>query len=442
MVVAHNLVAMNANRMYNLTTGKQKKSTEKLSSGYRINRAADDAAGLAISEKMRRQIRGLRQASTNCQDGISLVQTADGAMAEVEEMLHRGTELSVKAANGTLSDEDREYIQSEIDQLKDEINKISDRTTFNELQILKGKVAPPSEVKYTGNMPSWASSSAMASGYLSDVHTTTNGSDAGSHPAATISFAAFNGSAAQMAELASGDKGFNTTCATCDNHYTINFTADPAKAGSTSSGQHYIYTVDISGCTTPGEVTDRIMQATGGQPHGHYTTFEKDADGNLLMYDYRNYVMSNASQATLKAGIAEAKEPDPFDLYIQAGAETGQHIDIKLPTISTDSIGITGANVMSAKRAGAAISAFKNALSYVNSERSRMGAYQNRLEHTIKNLDNVVENTTNAESAIRDTDMSKEMVQYSNNSVLMQAGQSMLAQANQSKQGVLSLIQG
>lgn len=142
MVIQHNQLAMNANRMLGITNKKQASTTEKLSSGYRVNRAADDAAGLAISEKMRRQIRGLTQASANAQDGISMVQIADGAMAEVHEMLHRGTELSVKAANGTLTDDDRSYIQQEISQLKKEIDGISERTTFNEIQVLKGKDVP------------------------------------------------------------------------------------------------------------------------------------------------------------------------------------------------------------------------------------------------------------------------------------------------------------
>ena len=160
MVIQHNLSAMNTNRMLNLNNKKKATLTEKLSSGYRINRAADDAAGLAISEKMRRQIRGLTQASANAQDGISMVQIADGAMAEVQDMLHRGTELSIKAANGTLTDEDRSYIQKEIAQIKEEINGIGNRTTFNEIQVLKGKDILPidttSNVVIKGSMPAWA----------------------------------------------------------------------------------------------------------------------------------------------------------------------------------------------------------------------------------------------------------------------------------------------
>lgn len=444
MVISHNMLAMNANRMYNLTNVKQKKSTEKLSSGYRINRAADDAAGLAISEKMRRQIRGLTQASSNCQDGISMVQTAEGALNELTDMLHRGTELSVKAANGTLMDEDRSYIQKELTQIKTEINALVERATFNEIPLLRGTPVTDSEVKYNGSMPSWASSPELGSKYLSSTHTTSTGaSNDGSHPAATINFSAFTGSQAQLDELASGDKGFNTTCATCDNHYTISFTTDASKAGVVTSGQHYIYTVDISGCTSGDQITDKIIAATAGQPQGHYTLFEKDASGNLLMYDERNSVMSSAKNAKFNEGIATAKLPEPFDIAIQAGTEIddANRIEIKLPTVDTDALGITGASVLTQDSAKRAIDSFKRALTHVNTERSRMGSYQNRLEHTVKNLDNVIENTTVAESSIRDTDMALEMVGLSNSNILAQVGQSMLAQANQSKQGIMTLLQ-
>lgn len=173
MVIQHNLAAMNASRMYGTNNKKLSKMTEKLSSGYRVNRSADDAAGLAISEKMRRQIRGLTQASANAQDGIAMVQIADGAMAEVHEMLHRGTELSIKAANGTLTDTDRAYIQQEIKQLKTEIDSIADRTSFNEIQVLKGKdypvVEPEAKVIIAGSLPSFVtlgSTSHMSEEYI------------------------------------------------------------------------------------------------------------------------------------------------------------------------------------------------------------------------------------------------------------------------------------
>ncbi len=275
MVVQHNLTAMNSNRMLNLTTSSQAKSTEKLSSGYKINRAADDAAGLAISEKMRRQIRGLSQASLNAQDGISCVQTAEGALAEVHDMLQRMNELAVKAANGTMTSKDREYIDSEVQALKTEIDRVAQSTTFNEQSLLDGS-----------------------------------------------------------------------------------FTAKNLQVGS-----------------------------------------ENDAQ---------------------------------------------QVISISIASISASAIGIGGGVSVSgsdSSNAVSAISSIKDALASVSKQRSDLGAIQNRLEHTIKNLDNVVENTTSAESQIRDTDMATEMVRFSNNNILAQAGTSMLTQANQANQNVLSLLQ-
>ena len=271
MVVQHNLTAMNSNRMLGITTSAQAKSTEKLSSGYKINRAADDAAGLAISEKMRRQVRGLTQASANCQDGISAVQTAEGALTEVHDMLQRMNELAVKAANDTMTSDDRSYVKSEIDALVSEIDRVQSTTTFNEQSLLDG-------------------------------------------------------------------------------------------------------------------------------------TF---------------------SQKNL-----------------QVGAEGNQVIAISIKNMNASSIGVKADNVKVSSHASAstAIANIKAALKSVSTQRSDLGAIQNRLEHTIKNLDNVVENTQSAESAIRDTDMATEMVRYSNNNILAQAGQSMLAQANQSNQGVLSLL--
>ena len=276
MVVQHNLRAMNSNRMLGITSSAQSKSTEKLSSGYKVNRAADDAAGLAISEKMRRQIRGLTQASLNAQDGISAVQTAEGALNEVHDMLQRMNELAVKAANGTNQSEDQSYIQSEVDALVDEIDRVSTTTTFNERNLLDG---------------SWSDGIAL-------------------------------------------------------------------QVGAEGTSQNTI------------SVTINEMSSSG---------------------------------------------------------------------ISVNDLKSSGVSCQS--NAQNAISTIKAAIKAVNEQRSDLGAIQNRLEHTIKNLDNVVENTTAAESQIRDTAMASEMVKYSNNQILAQAGQAMLAQSNTANQGVLSLLQ-
>ena len=274
MVVQHNVTAMNANRQLGITTGIQAKSSEKLSSGYKINRAADDAAGLAISEKMRRQVRGLTQASANAQDGISAVQTAEGALNEVHDMLQRMNELATKAANDTLTSDDRNYIKSELQALTSEIDRTASATEFNNQKLLNGS-----------------------------------------------------------------------------------FTGKKLQVGTETSSDDTI-TVSI-----------KEMKAT-------------------------------------KIGLSAASSVD----------------------VSTNS------------KAQATITQIKKAIVSVSTQRSDLGAIQNRLEHTIKNLDNVAENTQAAESAVRDTDMAKEMVKYSNNNILAQAGQSMLAQANQTNQGVLSLL--
>ena len=272
MVVQHNLRAVNSNRMLGLTASTQSKSTEKLSSGYKINRAADDAAGLAISEKMRRQVRGLTQASANAQDGISAVQTAEGALNEVHDMLQRMNELAVKAANGTNQTEDQSYIQKEVNNLISEIDRVSTTSTFNERKLLNGS---------------------------------------------------------------------------------------------------------FSGVT------------------------------------------------------------------LQVGAEnsTDNTITMNISAMSASGLGVDSVSCSSQSGAKSAIDSIKSAIKSLNEQRADLGAVQNRLEHTIANLDNVVENTTAAESQIRDTDMASEMVKYSNNNILAQAGQAMLAQSNQANQGVLSLLQ-
>ena len=270
MVVQHNLAAANTNRQLGIITNEQSKSTEKLSSGYRINRAGDDAAGLSISEKMRSQIRGLDKASSNAQDGISLIQVAEGALNETHSILQRMNELATQAANDTNTTTDRTAIQKEINALTSEISRISSTTQFNTMNLLDGQF----------------------------------------------------------------------------------------------SGKN-----------------------------------------------------------------------------LQIGALNGQKIQITIGAMNASSIGVKNLDVTTFSSAGAAMSNIQKAIDKVSTQRSALGAVQNRLEHTIKNLDTTSENTSSAESRIRDTDMAKEMVSYSKNNILMQAGQSMLAQANQQNQGVLSLIQ-
>ena len=496
MVIMHNLVAMNGNRMLGINNKKKASVTEKLSSGYKINRAADDAAGLAISEKMRRQIRGLSQASINAQDGISLMQVADGAMSEVHEMLARGTELSIKAATGTLTEQDRKFIQEEMEQLEREIDALSERTTFNDIQVLKGDQIIPATVSQgnaiiKGGFPGWATIEGVTDGYMSGSYTTqetfqpTSGTSSThdiTHEAVTIDFTQYDGSQDKKNELIG--QGFYTTCCTCSNHYSIRFTADTGNSRE-QSGDHFIYNIGLGGINTADQLVDAIVAGTttgtmDGVPEGHYTVFaeHKDNAKKLVVYDVRSnadnpkagvsgewtgwgnghhYYTSGFSgwnttagewkgYGTFGPGVAYDGEDfeevrQPGNLYIQIGAEAGEHLDIELPEISSLALGVDTVDLSTQEGATKAISIFKKATGYVNTERSRMGAYQNRLEHTIKSLDNVVENTTAAESQIRDVDMAKAMVEFSNLNVLQQAGQSVLAQANQNNQGVLSLLQ-
>jgi flagellin len=294
MVVQHNMQAANSNRMLGITTSAKAKSTEKLSSGYSINRAADDAAGLAISEKMRSQIRGLDRASTNAQDGISVVQTAEGALNEVHSMLQRMNELATQAANDTNTSQDRSQIKLELNQLTSEIDRVASTTQFNTMNLLDGT---------------------------------------------------FTGKNLQVGSL---------------------------------SGQNI--KLDIS-----------LMSAKGLGLVG---------EGKATSYE-----AVKASDLTTNMLVGASKGADGYN------------------------------------EAGGVMKKVQDAIDKVSTQRAKLGAVQNRLEHTIANLDNVSENTQSAESRIRDTDMAKEMVTYSKNNILAQAGQSMLAQANQSNQGVLSLLQ-
>ena len=395
MVVQHNLTAMNANRMLGVTTGQQAKSSEKLSSGYRINRAADDAAGLSISEKMRKQIKGLDQASSNAQDGVSCVQTAEGALTEVHSMLQRMNELAVQASNGTLSEDDRSNIQDEVDQLITEIDRVSETTKFNETYLLKGDENKTQLSQTVYSKPQMALvKDAMASGSTLEVNTAMD--------------------------------------ATGKTVYT--FTSGLVK-GSTWAGKKV-----VEDSATPRADEIKLGDA-------------KDAElaaMNKVITAYGSEMGINA--VTLKAGdnnVQSASKTftysDSLNVSLHVGADSSDDnkISMNIESMSSDYLGIKGLKVSGKTylQATGSIDTISDAISKVSKQRSELGAVQNRLEHTIANLDNVAENTTSAESRIRDTDMAEEMVEYSKNNILAQAGQSMLAQANQSTQGVLSLLQ-
>ncbi len=563
MVVQHNLTAMNSNRMLGVTSSAQAKSTEKLSSGYKINRAADDAAGLSISEKMRKQIRGLSQASLNAEDGISAVQTAEGALTEVHDMLQRMNELAVKSANGTNSEDDRQYIQDEIDQLVTEIDRVAETTKFNETYLLKGDITAAKEftaVYATADVPSTATKvaaniydkdgNALADGEaiatyldanegeklyttapsegtaataanvqsttakaLADAITTLTINSATATPSTVVGgleidltssksgdtitiggqtiawttdadtwgaaiaakkdqiIAGADGTITDVtydedsnkliitgADVAAGNKAkvalynedgsvaFAANAAMTDEEVAAiadYYTAAPSKGTVAVEGTDYTYTpadkpalYDVNGNKISENGLDAYLDiaedgtATLKEGKALYTD---DKAGNLLTdEDLDTYV---ATEQTKVASL-------DLDLHVGADATQNNQIEMTIETMSASGIGVDGLKVDGKDDTNAlnAIETIKAAIQKVSTQRSALGAIQNRLEHTIANLDNVVENTTAAESQIRDTDMATEMVKYSNNNILAQAGQAMLAQANQSNQGVLSLL--
>ena len=663
MVVQHNMQAANANRMLGITTGAQSKSTEKLSSGYKINRAADDAAGLSISEKMRKQIRGLDKASSNAQDGVSAVQTAEGALTEVHSMLQRMNELATQAANGTNSkDTDRKAIQDEIDQLTTEIDRVSETTKFNETYLLKGNTdGTESDVKINahdaglkgkltdnGDTAEFALSKELTNGdkvtiagteytigsnasksgtdgydtyanvsagklSAGDTVTTKSGNtytfvdkianadnwnngtkftitdengntkeytidattDLGAgkikntdakalidkelaNPAHKVTMTAYNdgtATSAVNAEVVSAlgtneksmvkwnDKTVEDFSAATTANDGLGFAANTgANAGSTDAitsisigGKETTITAnkpvsasdiaDVVGSMKVGDqlrvgTTDLTIADKTDVKAGEYTVADalkaiNVNDGDMDAVEFKiatsnkkgvkalaekgitnstalgtaankvtvvgstssttNTNTITAAEAyqkmadelqkassigtdkgmeakvtnqengkfTITKGTAKVTDSLSFSLHVGADADMTNKINVDIDSMSTAGLGIKGLNISDDSGASAtyAIDAISDAISKVSSQRSALGAVQNRLEHTIDNLDNVSENTSSAESRIRDTDMAKEMVNYSKNNILAQAGQSMLAQANQSNQGVLSLLQ-
>ena len=415
MVVQHNMQAANANRMLNVTTSAQSKSTEKLSSGYKINRAADDAAGLTISEKMRKQIKGLDRASTNAQDGVSSVQTAEGALTEVHSMLQRMNELATQAANGTNSkDSDRQAIQDEVDQLSTEIDRVSQTTKFNETYLLKGDSKTQTDANfYKSNYTIAENTKLYLAGETNDAKNLTG--------------------AALKDAIASGKK-----------IYTEVAGADKQDKNTTSTlaikGKDYAFVTklyDGKGKELSADEVKSGKNADGSTIAGFYTSNTGD-DGVTAG---TNIKLKDQAAAAAYTEAFKVNDALSFNLHVGADSSSDNKIKVDIASMSAAGIGVKGIQVNTENDATAAIDRISEAISKVSSQRSSLGAVQNRLEHTINNLDNVSENTTSAESRIRDTDMAKEMVNYSKNNILAQAGQSMLAQANQSNQGVLSLLQ-
>lgn len=605
MIIQHNMLAMNSNRMLGVISNSMAKVTEKLSSGYMINRSADDAAGLAISEKMRRQIRGLTQASYNAQDGISLVQVADGALNEVHDMLQRMNELSVKAANGTNTDSDRETIQQEVRALIDEIDRIGSSTQFNEKSIFGGGNGTSNSSGSNGGITSQDAINAVQSAVgslggtitgqgsgtitmvmndaaangtsltiggdsytigsttptVSYATSAVSGTDysvstvsTGGGTAASMTTGAVNASGVSIsatfnnAPVSETEKNaqnsflsalnnvfeskYDSGYSVCgvrnasgsafensgykvwvgDNQFggfisgtslsvdikkggsvvgTINFKYDSSKASSDSIQKIHVGTITQATYSTPVQkdvltanknlytsdgtlvvasgntidvgsmdlstlrlkttipgMTDANGDGVDDNNSGVITSdkaydlienslpagFTKNNSGGKVTYTFAETPGSGGSGSSGTSGN------DDVSLHLQVGAEAGQGITIELEKMNSNVIGVCGVDVRTQASATTSIDSIKRALEKVSGMRSKYGAYQNRLEHTINNLNNVVENTTSAESAIRDTDMAKSMVEYSKLQILQQVGQSVLAQANQNSSSVLSLL--
>lgn len=434
MIVQHNIASMNANRQLGVSTSKLKTSTEKLSSGYRINRAADDAAGLAISEKMRGQIRGLTQASSNAEDGISLIQTAEGALQESQNIIQRMRELAVQAASDTNTNDDREQIQQEITQLTNEVDRIANTSEFNTKKLLDG---------------SMEGSKSFRSGVGSAEGTFINGE----------------------VKIVEKDVSANAIIAR-DDVIRIEFTKDGIQAADLGVGYNI---ASLRGSEVTYEASTGTITIANGQYAGELSALRNTDSNTATMEDYTIQISSfanikagdtitiNLQKATLTRPQTTGKEA----LRVQVGANGGQEAFLGIASMKAKDLGITQTTairtltnsvdneiakantgnvgaalvVTSQSMASIAIEAYDNALRKVSDERANLGALQNRLEHTINNLDSSAENLQAAESRIRDVDMAEEMTEYSKYNILMQAGQSMLAQANQMTQGVLNLLQ-
>lgn len=395
MVVQHNLTAMNSNRQLGVTTSAQAKSAEKLSSGYRINRAGDDAAGLKISEKMRSQVRGLNRASTNAQDGVSLIQTAEGALNEAHSILQRMNELAVQGANDTNENIDRKAINEELDALTTELDRISSTTQFNKQNLLDGSFK----------------NKKLQVGANADQNIEIS---IGSMNAKTLGLKDVSGTIEKTAQ-----EGVNPVAI---KYQGMSYTYRPKSSlDKNTANAISVFKKQLSGKYT---AANYAAQFENGKVF--YKSLVNDKT-----YDSVAKVVSADIAAAQKAMSADVKKN--INTYLQTSAVTAKALSSYTQK--------RNARVDTYEMANNSITAIQDAINKVSSQRSALGALQNRLEHTIANLDNVAENTQAAESRIRDTDMASEMVEYSKNNILAQAGQSMLAQSNQSTQGVLSLLQ-
>lgn len=382
MRINYNTQAMRANNSLNRSDNLVSKSIERLSSGLKVNAAKDNPSGYAIGKRMNMQIEGLSQATQSANDGISIISTADGAMSEIQEMLQRLNELSIKAANGSLTDQDREMIQEEVSQLKEEINRIAKQTEFNGQAILDGSF----------DLRGYTNQEAIKVATYAD-------------------------------EVPAGKYYINTLAIVMDAEGKPDLDASTAasafdKTGAGDGEQAFPDDVKIS------KIDGNRVTLTGGQ----------DFEMTLILNDWDKTSAYSATALSVDAtGFGAMK--------MQIGANEGQTLAIRIPKMTLDSMGIQDIDVSTKEGANDAINRVKDALSYCSSARSRLGAYQNRLEHTVSSLDVTTENMTSAYSGIMDVDMAEEMTEYTTQQVITQAATSILAQANDRPSQVLQLLQ-
>ena len=497
MRIQHNIMAMNAYRNYSNNTSALSKNLEKLSSGYKINRAGDDAAGLAISEKMRAQITGLEGAQSNAKDGISLVQTAEGALTEVHDMLNRMYSLAEQSANGTYENEtDRAQLQKEVSQLKSEINRIADSSNFNGINLLDGSLtAAEGATSVTGLNTSAAVTAAGGAAFSQDLTftgTVTDGTTLsmeikyldknGNAQTATVTFAGKE-TAADMASAAAealksvfgdgytvsdssgkvtikaNDVGANETQIF---GFTVKDSTDKTVAtttGAVTAGKDNVYGLAFNGKN----VTDKLTFSVDGQTYEVVSRGQKAQEGNKAIYldkttgtlaaddvasiaqQLKDYGVDASVNGTTNTtiDIAAAGSDSKGGLTLQIGdtSDSYNQLTVSISDCHTTSLGIDGIDIGTQEGAKAALDTIKNAINYVSDVRGGLGATQNRLDHTINNLSVMQENIQDAESSIRDTDVAEEMMSYTKNNILIQSAQAMLAQANSVPQGVLQLLQ-
>lgn len=496
MRIQHNIMALNSHRQLGNNNSAVAKSLEKLSSGYRINRAGDDAAGLAISEKMRAQIKGLTAASDNSQDAISLVQTAEGGLQEVHSMLNRMQELATKSSNGTYTDDvDRKALQDEVSALKDEINRIADSTNFNGINLLDGSMGAGTagktdkisggttagllkngvDFKFTLSAPegysvviksddaaassSWAGNVLTITLSASDITKKVTQDDIdkliadaaknanapadadkikleidqplefGVKGTGSVTLGTFISEKAKQASAVSADKKFTVTADKAGNVTNSLTIANGANISSTNTAGDISLTLDNAKGYTASEI-NKLIKDVGGEMSVSF-------NGTITGADLATYA---GAGMTLAGGTGIAANGG-LKLQIGDTNDAWNQLELSIDDMHVSSLGIGDIDISTRPGASAAISKIKDAINQVSTSRGKLGAIQNRLEHTINNLGVTTENITAAESRIRDVDMAKEMMEFTKNSVLMQSAQAMLAQANQQPQSILQLLQ-